>query len=131
MASESSGREHGCSFHFEGKSGGMREFTVKSFATFMEKRSEWLKLPYDYKCFSTVARKSLTFIPEILTFEELPSQIKFHLSCYRLITDSTKLTRAMNVKNTIKLTTDKETAPEETVPKRKEEPRKDCQKERR
>ena len=58
----------------------------------------------DYKEFCAVARRSLGNIPaKVKTFAEVLDIHKaYHVDCYKLFTDQTKLQRAINIQDSVK-----------------------------
>jgi hypothetical protein len=95
---------HVCVIHFEGKEGEIKRFTQDTLAKIIESRKEWLNLPFSYKNFTSVAKKSLEYLNDSgdLSDEE---KCCYHLSCYRKFTDINKIKRAMGTSAPEKIAT--------------------------
>ena len=64
--------------------------------TFISRRNEWLSLDGDYKEYLTIARKALERIPsDYSKLGDLNAKDRcYHVSCYQLFTNKTKIERA-------------------------------------
>lgn len=85
-----------CVLHFDGKGGVTRFFTETTLKTFLSRRNEWLTLDTDYKEYVAIARKTLERIPiDSSKLGDLFEKDRcYHVSCYQLFTNKTKIERA-------------------------------------
>ena len=90
--------ERVCVIHFEGKAGELKNLTQERLAKIIERRKQWLSLPYSesYTTFTEVAKKSFDYIDEseYLDPTDISPTCAYHPACYRNFTDLTKIERA-------------------------------------
>lgn len=98
MASYSDDSDAICIIHFSGKGGEVKKLTNETLAKIIDVRKQWLGLSSSYQSFTAVAKKSLELFGDSFTDEfsvtNLAETHGYHLGCYRMFTDISKLNRA-------------------------------------
>ena len=107
-----------CIIHFSGKGGEIKKLTNETLAKIIDVRKQWLGLSSSYQLFTAVAKKSLEFFGDSVTDKLSVSSVAethgYHLGCYRMFTNNSKLDRAKTTLARL-ANTDRKCSAEETI----------------